>query len=143
MPPNWRLQHEQSVVVPASSARVWVALTDPEATPLVYLGAALTLGSEGEPFTLQRADGWHVTGTVVVRRAPTHLRLTWNVPAPVGEPLPAREIEVCLTTLEDADGPTRVTVREHVDGALPPPYDRAAETGWAMILRRLQQVVCR
>ncbi|UDL89310.1 SRPBCC domain-containing protein [Mesorhizobium sp. PAMC28654] len=137
---DWRLNSETEIVVDVPVARLWAALTDAEEAQRYFMGARVTTGDVGEAYRVERGDGWRVSGIVLVKDAPHRLRVTWGIKAPAGVAMPNCEVEY---RVEPADAlqvvvQSKLTIREYIDGPLPPHLADAGRSGWAMIARNLK-----
>lgn len=137
---NWQLNSETVIVVDVSIERLWAALTDPEDARRCFMGARVSVGNVGEAYRLERDDGWGVAGVVLAKDAPHRLRVTWGLKTPPGVAMPNCEVEYVI---ESATAPHKtpqlqLSIREYVDGPVPPPLAQASHTGWAMIARSIK-----
>ncbi len=137
---NWQLNCETIVAVDASIDRIWTALTDADDAKRSFMGARVTVGDVGEAYRLERDDGWRVTGIVLAKDTPRRLRVSWGLTIPPGVTMPNCEVEYIIepAAAPDAGPRTQLTIREYVDGPVPPPLADASRTGWAMIARNLK-----
>jgi uncharacterized protein YndB with AHSA1/START domain len=133
--PPWRLNHAAEVDVEASIDAVWAALTEPDRTEAWFLGARAIVGEVGEPYRLERGDGWGVAGRVLQKAPPARLRVTWRGRTPPQVVMPNVEVEFLVEPT--GPGRARLVVREYVDGPLPAAFEGASQVGWAMITRSL------
>ncbi|WP_315832881.1 SRPBCC domain-containing protein [Bradyrhizobium prioriisuperbiae] len=137
---NWQLNSETVIAVDASIERLWAVLTDTEDASRCFMGARVTVGNVGEAYRLEREDGWGVAGVVLAKDAPRRLRVTWGLKTPPGVTMPNCEVEYVIepAAARDASPRLQLSIREYVDGPVPPPLAQASRTGWAMIARNIK-----
>lgn len=143
--PHWRVHNVAEVIIDASVERVWAALTHAADTEHYFMRSRVTVGEVGEAYRVERDDGWHVDGIVLAKEPPHRLRVTWQIKTPPSLTMPNCEIEYLLApaAAPDAGAPTRLaqtrlTVREFVDGPVPPALAKASRTGWSLITQNLK-----
>lgn len=143
--PRWRVHNVADVIVDASVERVWAALTDAADTEQYFMRSRVTVGDVGDAYRVERDDGWRVDGVVLAKEPPHRLRVTWQIKTRPSLTMPNCEIEYVLApaATEGAAAPallarTRLTVREFVDGPVPPALANASRTGWSLITQNLK-----
>ena len=138
---EWQLNSVVEIFVDASVERIWAALTEAADTEQYFMRSRVTVGDVGEPYRLERDDGWKVDGTVLAKEPPYRLRVTWRMKTPPDLLMPNCEVEYLIepTFIPDAKSTTKLTVKSYVDGPVPPPFLNASHTGWAMITRNLKE----
>lgn len=139
-PQNWQLNSETVIVVDTSIERLWAALTESEDASRCFMGARVSVGNVGEAYHLERDDGWGVAGVVLAKDAPRRLRVTWGLKTPPGLTMPNCEVEYVIepATAPDTSPRLQLSIREYVDGPVPPSLAQAGRTGWAMIARNIK-----
>lgn len=139
-PDDWTLNNISVIFIAASADRVWEALTNAEVSPHIFMGSLAQVGDEGGHFALLSKGRLAVTGKVLIRQAPSLLRTTWVVSAPTSAALPNCEIEYRIEPAETPAGQNvvKLTVSEFVDGPVAPPFRRAGQTGWALIVSNIK-----
>jgi uncharacterized protein YndB with AHSA1/START domain len=137
---DWQLNNIAEIFVDVSAERLWTALTEPADTQQYFMGSRVSVGDVGEPYCLNREDGWEVNGTVLAKEPPSMLRVTWPVKTPPDTVMPNCEVEYLIEpALSHGTKPrTKLTVNSYVDGPVPAPFSNASRTGWAMIIRNLK-----
>ncbi|MBN8940874.1 MAG: SRPBCC domain-containing protein [Rhizobiales bacterium] len=137
---NWLLNSETEVVVDVPVERLWTALIADDDARHYFMGARVSVGEEGEAYRVAREDGWGATGIVLAKEAPRRLRMTWGIKAPPGVTMPNCEVEYAIEPVVSAQAGARakLTIREYVDGPIPPEFAKASRTGWSMIARSLK-----
>jgi uncharacterized protein YndB with AHSA1/START domain len=120
--------------IAAPAQKIWDLLTDRDICPSYFFGCRAEFGQVGEPFQLFRSDGTlDSNGVVLVREAPTHLRITWKVVWM--EELknePPGEVDYLIEDL--GNGVCRFTVKEYRGPHPLEGIDEAARQGWSLIL---------
>jgi uncharacterized protein YndB with AHSA1/START domain len=136
---DWHLNNCVVAFIAAPVEQVWQALTDPEMSKVYFMGATVEVGPEGGRYAVTR-DKPDVTGKVLVKEAPTRLRVTWEVEAPSSVPLPNCEVEYLVEPASTPDGGevTKLTVSEFVDGEVPSRFMVAGRNGWGLIVSGLK-----
>ncbi|MBI1360922.1 MAG: ATPase [Alphaproteobacteria bacterium] len=139
-PDDMTLNNISVIFIAASPERIWAALTDGGISPNYFMGSRVEVGDVGEDYGVFNGEQRTVSGTVLVRDPPRRLRVTWNVPAPPGMKFPACEVEFEIERAEAPKGGdvSKLTVCEFVDGPVPPKFQRAGRTGWALITSSLK-----
>jgi uncharacterized protein YndB with AHSA1/START domain len=137
---EWQLNHAVEVSVDVSAERLWAALTEAADTEQYFMRSRVTVGEVGEPYRLERDDGWQVDGTVLAKDPPHKLRVTWRIKTPPDLVMPNCEVEYVIEPVPNADAKpqTRLTVSSYVDGPVPAPLANASRTGWSMITQSLK-----
>jgi uncharacterized protein YndB with AHSA1/START domain len=137
---GWILNNVAVVFIAAPVERVWSALTDAATSANYFMGSRVEVGEVGGPYCIGRDDGWGVTGVVLVKAPPSHLRVTWVVQAPPGVALPNCQVDYLIETAVTPQGGTvaKLTVSEFVDGPVPPQFRTAGRTGWGLITSNLK-----
>jgi len=137
---EWQLNNVAEVFVDVSAERLWAALTEAADTQQYFMRSRVTVGEVGEPYRLERDDGWEVNGTVLEKEPPYRLRVTWRVKTPPETVMPNCEVEYLIEPApsQGTKSRTKLTVNSYVDGIVPPPFSNAGRTGWAMITRNLK-----
>lgn len=155
--PHWRVNNVAEVIVDAPVERVWAALTHAADTEQYFMRSRVTVGDVGEAYRVERDDGWRVDGVVLAKAPPHRLRVTWQIKTPSSLTMPNCEIEFVLAPAPAAEpdsaaptfspstshtpglrARTRLTVREFVDGPVPPALANASRTGWSLITQNLK-----
>jgi uncharacterized protein YndB with AHSA1/START domain len=138
---EWQLNSVVEVFVDASVERLWAALTEAADTEQYFMRSRVTVGEVGEAYRLERDDGWEVDGTVLAKEPPYRLRVTWQIKTPPDLVMPNCEVEYLIEPglIAQVKSTTKLTVRSYVDGTVPPPFQNAGRTGWAMITRNLKE----
>ena len=137
---EWQLHNVSEVFVDVSAERLWAALTETADTEQYFMRSRVSVGNVGEPYRLEREDGWHVDGLVLAKEPPNRLRVTWQIKTPPDVAMPNCEVEYLIepAPISEAKSRTKLTVNSYVDGPVPPPFANASGTGWAMITRNLK-----
>jgi uncharacterized protein YndB with AHSA1/START domain len=137
---DWQLNHVAEVLVDVSAERLWAALTEAADTEHYFMRSRVTVGDVGEPYRLERDDGWEVNGTVLAKEPPHRLRVTWETKTPPEFEMPNCEVEYLIEPVvaQGAQARTKLTVHSFVDGPVPAPLSNASRTGWSMITRNLK-----
>jgi uncharacterized protein YndB with AHSA1/START domain len=138
---EWQLNNVAEVFVEVTAERLWAALTELTDTQQYFMGSRVAVGDVGEPYRLERGDGWEVNGTVLVKEPPYRLRVTWRVKTPPDIVMPNCEVEYLIepSLSHRTESRTKLTVNSYVDGIVPSPFSNAGRTGWAMITRNLKE----
>jgi uncharacterized protein YndB with AHSA1/START domain len=138
---EWQLNSVVEVFVDASAERLWAALTETADTQQYFMRSRVTVGDVGEAYRLERDDGWVVDGAVLAKEPPHRLRVTWRIKTPPDLVMPNCEVEYLIEPglIAQVKSTTKLTVRSYVDGPVPPPFQNAGRTGWAMITRNLKE----
>jgi uncharacterized protein YndB with AHSA1/START domain len=128
------------IFIAASPQRVWDALTDSEASAKYFMDNRVTVGPVGGDYIVSSNGQTSVSGKVLVRDAPHRLRVAWVLPTPAGMKFPNCEVEFLIETAETPAGGevVKLTVSEFTDGLVPPQFQRAGRTGWALITSNLK-----
>ena len=128
------------IFIAASPERIWSALTDGAISPNYFMGSRVEVGDVGGDYAVVSGDQRTVSGKVLARDPPRRLRVTWVVPTPPGMAFPNCEVEFEIEPAETPDGAevSKLTVSEFVDGPVPPKFQRAGRTGWALITSGLK-----
>jgi uncharacterized protein YndB with AHSA1/START domain len=137
---EWQLHNVAEVFVDVSAERLWAALTEAADTEQYFMRSRVTVGEVGEAYRLEGDDGWHVDGVVLAKEPPYLLRVTWQIKTPPDVAMPNCEVEYLIEAapIPEAKSRTKLTVNSYVDGPVPPPFENASRTGWAMITRNLK-----
>lgn len=125
----------------ATPQRVWDALTQSQFTTKFFFGRSVESDwRQGSPWRLLMPDGkLDVEGKVLISDPPRRLQVSWIVPW-LDEPDPPGPAIVTYD-IEPVGDAVKLTLRQHVDSAIPRKYVDAGAQGWAAILSSLKSLL--
>lgn len=122
----------------ASPQRIWDALTRSEFTSQFLFGRTVESDwRQGSPWRMLQPDGSpDVSGEVLESDPPRRLKVSWRVEW-------AGQLEPAIVTydIEQVGDVAKLTLTQHMPGAIPRKFVKAGQQGWAIIMSSLKSLL--